>query len=1202
MPDVRTLIQQYTDEPATLPKKGVIITAKDGRKFKVVPKKGFHPEFPTDKQHPNLANMDRWKLNTLGTDETKLKYLENLGYQAHLNQDGQFALRKAGQKRYHVVDESGLSFKDVPEMSDELASMAMTLIVGGLGEVTGQTLAAGMGPVGKFAGKHLGRGIGGAFGAGGAEAARLRIGEEFGFHPSREDFRRNVVTEAVIGGAAELAAPAIGRGVGKLVHGGTRVAKKAAQKVADRFIPEKLLKLVDRLAKGTYTKPIPDGAKIVTKGKKRFAHWTPEGGGKVRKDPIVTVNGEDRIKPKGPPARSVSARGAARAGREALESTEGKPFEAVTILRDKTSGTVFDTEKEFLDATGLTRSQMKAIYKREGVKSWDDLKTRIRHWRAKTWDPDLVPEYEGHVGRLAKRLEGHPAHPGAPPTSRQTGTIVRMGGTSKAPVSSRIQQSTEGLTREQRAPLGKVYSTFDPIQKNSFGAAARVHEGKISGFSSGQDGGLGKGTYLSVEQGINPKGTRVHAQGVFQELTEIPSPELIKALQRSGVDGAFIKKSGAPRGPGGLHFHPQLVIWNDDAIIQLGAKAGPRLKAMKKAVTTVKKGIPRAESAAAKAANKIDRAQLPAWMIERRMKDIDVKRDTTIEKVLQKVGLKKGTERVGVHRRQHTQDAGDFIPRDYLPYVELKKGADLDEFLERQAADAGNKLYHVTPAKSKVQKQGLKSQAELLAEYGQTGAPTGLGGAAPKSVSMTYSREHADRIADTLRVAIRAAQGTMKPAAIYKEMSRIFELDHFTALEAFKQITKRLKLANPETTKKLLDDPDDWGAFNTWINKEFGDEGFFDAYRLVQTIDATATFGTDVPGPGGVGLVGKREAMAKLDANDIGIFELAVKKGSKVRHNIGEQEIATDAANVRVLLSKKGFVKKAATAAVRKAQKAPERPTSVSYVGKLFEHTKAPKSLVDIAHRLGASFSYDSLKKMSREELLDQIWLTRRAAVFPRAHPRAQVPKGVALGSVLDLDLKRGNAWKRMSLEGVRYVKLDLGGPWSAVPRGVRPSEYARAIARSLEDLSRGTMRAAEATVARIGRWTGRGAGASWLAGRARDVRKNRALEAGLLVAAGWLLGGYVGRAAMATGVGYLAARGARRLVLTVLKRRRAFTAAVSRLKNGPVRRLLAAVNEIKEPDRYRAALLAVLQVAEVATAVRRELGIRADSGAALER
>jgi hypothetical protein len=211
-----------------------------------------------------------------------------------------------------------------------------------------------------------------------------------------------------------------------------------------------------------------------------------------------------------------------------------------------------------------------------------------------------------------------------------------------------------------------------------------------------------------------------------------------------------------------------------------------------------------------------------------------------------------------------------FISGDYLPEEENRG------------------LFHVTTAKSKVLEEGLKSRAETKA----VGLGGGIQNAAPRSVSVTFDAGHAADIEERMNLAVKAARDEITPRQALDQMISSTHLDDTTPEEIGEA------LGAPEEVRS-----GEWEDFDKWFDKEYPHGS---AYDVVQQLDdAAGKVFSESEYPVRVGFTADKEAMAKIDPNEIATLEVEGRKGAKVQHVHDEAELRFNPKDLRIRSSKK---------------------------------------------------------------------------------------------------------------------------------------------------------------------------------------------------------------------------------------------------------------------------------------------------------
>jgi hypothetical protein len=149
------------------------------------------PDEVLNEQHPDISFGERLRQGNLGPNaESQRKDLLSQGFEVGGEGDD-IQVRKPGEKPWRRVDPEGFDWMDILDLGNEATSAVTT---------TAGALSAGP--------------LGAAGAAGGTEAARLGLANASGFDVGLEDVVTGVGSEALLGGASELGAQALGK-VGK---------------------------------------------------------------------------------------------------------------------------------------------------------------------------------------------------------------------------------------------------------------------------------------------------------------------------------------------------------------------------------------------------------------------------------------------------------------------------------------------------------------------------------------------------------------------------------------------------------------------------------------------------------------------------------------------------------------------------------------------------------------------------------------------------------------------------------------------------------------------------------------------------------------------------------------------------------------------------------------------------------------------------
>ncbi|HEY6057309.1 MAG TPA: hypothetical protein VIV06_04715 [Candidatus Limnocylindrales bacterium] len=294
---------------------------------------------------------------------------------------------------------------------------------------------------------------------------------------------------------------------------------------------------------------------------------------------------------------------------------------------------------------------------------------------------------------------------------------------------------------------------------------------------------------------------------------------------------------------------------------------------------------------------------------------------------------------------------GKYAPLTYtLDPAELQldqMGAIMDDL--RVAAPNERGMWHATTSFAKVSTEGLKSRNEMAAE-GRINQ--GLGGAGSQMSSTTYSRVHAEMVAERLTVAARAARGEMTVREVLDYFRPYYELDITDPLSegAVTRLANALNLAydvplpgerigSHLTTfrhaTQAMETPETWNDFvaamERWIARGYDDHPSFPMswltdsnrtapyvnalgtperaaealYNMVSTLDMYAPmvggYGRGGRAPGRrVVIIGPWEAIRTVDPNDVGIVRVAARRSAPVDERAHEYELAFDPADTFV--------------------------------------------------------------------------------------------------------------------------------------------------------------------------------------------------------------------------------------------------------------------------------------------------------------
>lgn len=260
-----------------------------------------------------------------------------------------------------------------------------------------------------------------------------------------------------------------------------------------------------------------------------------------------------------------------------------------------------------------------------------------------------------------------------------------------------------------------------------------------------------------------------------------------------------------------------------------------------------------------------------------------------------------------------SKNPGDFIDKDYLPQ------------------DSGSEpaMYHVTTAKDKVLSEGLKSRKQT----GGAGLGGGYNNQSPDKVSVTFDEGHANLIADRMRLAAQAARGEITSQQALDAVLSSAGIDDDEPRDVAKA------LGAPEETHE------DWDKFNEWFDKNYKNE---DAYSLVQELDdAMPEIFSGSGDPVRVGLTAPKSKMAKINPDQIHIFQVEAKRGAKSEHIPDEAELRFHPDDVRIVKDSENLLKT--------EQNAPPKTIPPQTAWDNFGPKQAPGMLhrgnIDISHR-----------------------------------------------------------------------------------------------------------------------------------------------------------------------------------------------------------------------------------------------------------
>lgn len=162
---------------------------------------GFTPENPIQEQHPQAGPLRRRIMNLATSPAQAQKILRQAGFDAFHLGGLNFAVKKAKEDVWRVLDPSGFDLGDIADIGGDVLSA----VASGFGVAGG---AAAGGPAGALAG--------GAAGGVAAEGLKQAIAAQLGLPVSGE----GVTREAALGAGGALIGPAVGaaaRGVSRLV-------------------------------------------------------------------------------------------------------------------------------------------------------------------------------------------------------------------------------------------------------------------------------------------------------------------------------------------------------------------------------------------------------------------------------------------------------------------------------------------------------------------------------------------------------------------------------------------------------------------------------------------------------------------------------------------------------------------------------------------------------------------------------------------------------------------------------------------------------------------------------------------------------------------------------------------------------------------------------------------------------------------------
>lgn len=154
-------------------------------------------------------------------------------------------------------------------------------------------------------------------------------------------------------------------------------------------------------------------------------------------------------------------------------------------------------------------------------------------------------------------------------------------------------------------------------------------------------------------------------------------------------------------------------------------------------------------------------------------------------------------------------------------------------------------------------------------------------------VSTTFDAGHASQIESRIRLAVQAARDEITPSEALDRLLSDAQISDDTPHEVGKA------LGAPEEAL------DDWDDFNQWFEKEYP-KG--DAYRVVQELDdKLPEIYTDADYPVRVGFTGSKEAMAKVNPDQIETLHVAARKSAKPKVIHDEAELRFKPEDLKVL-------------------------------------------------------------------------------------------------------------------------------------------------------------------------------------------------------------------------------------------------------------------------------------------------------------
>lgn len=266
-----------------------------------------------------------------------------------------------------------------------------------------------------------------------------------------------------------------------------------------------------------------------------------------------------------------------------------------------------------------------------------------------------------------------------------------------------------------------------------------------------------------------------------------------------------------------------------------------------------------------------DQGKVPDFTLKAGEAGYQVKPDSTFElKAGQetpatKTAVQKYAKEVFSKKEKFSNKGSDFVSKEFIP------------------PDTEGGLYHVTTALDKVNREGLKSRKETKT----IGLGGGLDNQASNKVSATFDENHANMIAERMKLAVQAAKDKISPQQALDRMIQDAQISDDTPYE----IANALRA--PEETHE------DWEIFDKWFSENYK-KG--DAYSVVQELDdALPQIFTDVDFTTRVGFTASKEEMAKIDPNQIGIVKLEGRAGAKPQHIPDERELRFAPEDIRVI-------------------------------------------------------------------------------------------------------------------------------------------------------------------------------------------------------------------------------------------------------------------------------------------------------------